>query len=124
MDKLVDLLRELAVGLGTTADKLYPIFIKQAYIDGIIGILFTVIYILGIVACIKLIKYGLDLYKENQNTYADDGCTPIIIGIMVGIILFITLCFTISDTITAFANPQYYALKNIIDQISSISVTK
>lgn len=112
-NKCLEMLKQLATQIGTTIDKLYPLFIKQAIVESWVHViiyiaLFLIIIALTIIA-VKLIK----------NCFDDDIEMFVILTEFFLIIILIIYFFkTITTTVTGFVNPEYLALQNIIQQLS------
>jgi len=117
----------LANKLGTTVSNVYPMLVKQAAVDAWVNLTFM---ILSMIAIITTIIYT---YKTYAGYDSDGNCaytkaerkgqekviviTTIALCILSFIGLIVILC-CFNDTITAFANPQYYALQKLLDIIS------
>lgn len=106
------LIRELADKLGTTAEHLWEILIRQAPISALTD---TIVFGLSIAilpfACWLLLKFMEKLDEEFHyfiavilTGTASVACLIVIIGYIM----------TLSVTIAGFANPEYWALKQII----------
>lgn len=104
-DKLI---RDLAEKLGTTADHLWQVLVRQAPITaitqlviwGLITATFTLLLIAGVRRC----------KKEGDDVAI---CTSISAGLGLGICL-LWFAFDGHAAITALLNPEYWALKQII----------
>ena len=121
MEQLTTLLAALAQKLGTTVEYLWSVLIKQAYIDGVMNIIYCIITIVLIICSIYYLKYYAKNYKEWYGSY--DG-KELEHGIVLGIVLVITCILTlctifmfIPTAITAFNNPEYWALQEILRTI-------
>lgn len=118
---LSKILNELADKFGTTVDHLYAIMIKQAYIDGIESILGAIICIVAILVALRLFKNHFESakkerpnYIENWNDYFEEYVGITIVSCIVGLVLIILIPFACVNAINALANPEYYALHNLI----------
>jgi hypothetical protein len=113
-----DVINNLAEKFGVAAEKLYPVLIKQALIDGISGIILTVVSITVLVLALKGLIKNIPLCNEN------DFDVPAIKVIIYAILCFIsvvgtTICLIkIKDFYTALFNPDWYALQMILDKVS------
>lgn len=121
MEQLTTLLTALAERLGTTVEYLWGVLLKQAYIDGIFNIIYCIIPIILIYPTYKYAKY----IKLKWNEWVENGWGEEIfpcVGFSVLCVFFIILLlFTITEfiptAITAFNNPEYWALKEILKQL-------
>ena len=117
-----ELLNTLAIKFGTTVEHLWAVLVKQAMISAAFNLGFTILAIVGLVFWLLLIlsKFKVPL-KTEENPHpesswdADAKEFTYTITAVVTLALFITLSFAIYDTATAIHNPEYWALKQIID---------
>lgn len=107
-DKTEQLVRELAEKLGTTADHLWGVLVKQAGISSTVNTLALVLTGISLAAAwrwvTKAIKCGDDDSEE----------TALLVGIfisVVSLVWFICLMSSVSDILSGFINPEYWALK-------------
>lgn len=114
------LIRELATKLGTTVDHLWSVMIKQAFVSSMISIFQYLLIIAGVIVWVKIHKWLSEKEGDGySNMRYDDyelaaGVPMIITGIMLLILVVVSL-FSITDTITGFVNPEYWALDHIIN---------
>ena len=115
------LIRELADKLGTTAEHLWSVLIMQATISGITN---TVIYV---VWC-ALLVWGYRIVKRKNTSIPEDDnnlfkpaewdddlkCVAWAVWLVLVIISFLIFSLSLSTTISCFANPEYWALKQIL----------
>jgi len=115
MDKFLEMLKELAIKLGTTVDNLYPLFVKQSYVVGITNILLMVF---GVIVAIISWKLTIKVWKEGEG---DPEYLIICLLPFIGVIApTVVILINLQDTITAFVNPQYFAIQNILQQLSQM----
>ncbi len=106
-EQTLQLIEKLAFKLGTTAEYLWGVLISQAYIHGIINI-----SIVGFFGLFLFIGWYICLtykFKEPDPKILVIGC----LICMSFVYIYLTL-HEINDIITAFVNPEYWALKQII----------
>jgi len=107
-EKAIELLEQLAVQLGTTAEYLWGVLVRQAYVNAIISIIIEIVFFIFIATYIKLlIKY---IHKSDSDDYG----IPLFIGGFISIIMFGFMIGGILDIVTGFVNPEYWALKEIL----------
>lgn len=122
MNALTDkLIRELADKLGTTADHLWAVLVKQSYIEGwcqVVGVSVVGIILLlaGLLVnrktTVKNIEHNGITYMESD--WDDYGVVAWgVFGIIVFIYAIISIA-VISDSVSCFANPEYCALMKIV----------
>ena len=117
-EETTKLIEQLAQKLGTTAEYLWRVLIKQAPISAATDLLYLVLIIItGIV----LFNIHKRLAKEDEHgdsayfTFEEGAAVPMIIGVIIWGILFIVCFFSIGDIINGFLNPEYWALNNVLN---------
>ena len=100
-------LQPLADKLGTTAQYVWGLQVKQAYVDGFValgGLMF------GIFLCVLsvVITRGLVKYKSCD---LDDA---VIIGFLFFVVGLAFILIKFSTILNCFVNPEYYALQQMI----------
>ena len=113
MDKeLTAFLVQLAAKLGTTVEHLWSALLKQASINGSVCILIDIsLMTFSILLWFKtLAKYKTDKYDDTLNIYF----VTLVIAL---IVTTITVLSTLENIITAFFNPEYWALMQILNKI-------
>ena len=115
------LILELAEKLGTTAEHLWGVLVKQAQINAAIDLLIMIV-VLGI----SLVWYRLVKSKTTKPPISNDDPYPyaewsdefaIIAWTLLaiwGVGALIALLCTISTVATALMNPEYWAIKQIL----------
>lgn len=108
------LIRDLAERLGTTAEHLWSVLIRQAPITAITNLLECLI----LVAVCVYYRHRLVLWQKRLRDTCDadhPALPPAYIGLVVLLcITIIHALLTASGIVTAFANPEYWALKQIV----------
>ena len=119
-EQLMNVINQIAEKLGVAAEKLYPILRKQAMIDGIEGIAYI---IFGTILIWVTIKFALKIVKK-KDKYEELICQDwdiewlpyslcVGIPIIIGVILITT---SLNTVLTAFINPDWYIINNILGQ--------
>lgn len=127
-DKLVDFLiektedfgsviDELAKQMGVAAEHIYEVIVRQQYVEGISGLIGSgLFFIFAIILMIVSLKSRKRLLNEG---YAD-GSDMIAfrwIGIVISFIIVIVVLFTTIAYLKMLLNPEFYALKDIMELI-------
>lgn len=106
----------LAVKLGVTAEYLFGIYVKQAYINSVIGICgITMIFVL----LLGMIPVGVWFCKRIRNK---EICTEwhfawaAPMGVLT-LIFLMSLTIELNNIVSGFINPEYYAFKEILKNI-------
>ena len=143
MDKAMELLEQLAIKLGVAVEYLWTTLVKQQYVEGITCIamiIIDIIIIIVLLCCIpRATKSLTNKYKElaedrrkNGTGYNGSYVTSSeaedyynifskVIPIVGYLLIFALILFIISNVkfgIQQLLNPDYFALKEILDAIS------
>lgn len=124
----------LASKLGVAADKLWPILLKQAYVDGIINIVGLCFGLSCLIVSLALIYRffiaEIELASRTWNEIVEktrgkrsaewDEERVAIFCVCVGIAIAIGLIFagvSVVNGVTCFINPEWYALQKILSEL-------
>jgi hypothetical protein len=115
----------LAGALKTTAEHVYVVLVKQQVVYSISYLLFDIMLFIVSIYFLSCFKNN---YKRTQiktdSWYNDDiedhfGLVGMLVfGIIFGIILIVSIAFNGTDIVTGFINPEYGAIKDIINFIN------
>lgn len=121
MKEITPLLEKLAAKLGTTAEHLWGVLVKQAHVEGVVGLVFIT------VATVAVLCWGFfifpKLYKKYKaiqkeyGRYSDDGegyLIAMVIGSVALGVLFLVSLGEVNNVVTCFYNPEYWALKRVL----------
>jgi len=116
-EQIAPLLEKLAEKLGTTVEHLWQVLVRQAYIAGVYDISFAVIFILasvvGIPKFVRLLKNWLQKGGDAE-FFAPVIAVASIVGWAVVAVIVLS---SIRDAVFALANPEYWALKEVLEAI-------
>jgi uncharacterized BrkB/YihY/UPF0761 family membrane protein len=112
-ENLEAVLIELAKKFGTTAEHLWAVMVKQAYISAASELLFFILF--GGVLLFGAVKIwgAIQAYEEGYYKREAKEMFWIIGGFVGGGFLLVFYCF-ISSAIQRVANPEFWALQQII----------
>jgi hypothetical protein len=115
MKEIAPLLEKLAKQLGTTVEYLWGVLVRQAMISACIDILQ---YIMLGVATYFFVILTKKFYKISEDANWDEFwiVLPALIGIAL-LIIWVVAFFAIQNTITGFINPEYWALRKVLEII-------
>ena len=116
-EETLKLVEQLAYKLGTTTEYLWSVLIRQAPIEAIINIFYTLAIIISGIGLYKLHRYFTkedDLNESKYYQYEKALVTPMIIGCLIWVIIAVICFFSIGDIIVGFINPEYWALNKIL----------
>jgi len=131
MNKVGEYIDALAKNLGVAAEHVYKVLVQQQLAEGIGGLLVSLlINIVCILVLSKLVKvyrnaeyreieFGFSMKKVPQNkqaefVYMGDGVPFWVFGILSIIVLGIMIPIA-HDFVLRLINPEYYAIKEIMD---------
>ena len=119
-EQTIKMLEDLARSLGTTAEYLWEIMVRQAPINSFINLLLLIFSIgLGYV----LIQLHIEFSKEDEagfNSYENKEDVlriMMLLGFTVWLGVFMYSIFSIGSTINGFVNPEYWALNEILNKL-------
>jgi hypothetical protein len=123
-DNTTKLLRDLAQKMGTTTEYLWGVLIRQARIDAIIKLTeLIIVLIIGVVLLLLFFRFN----KKNPDDSGSlsnwfEKSEPLSVVFVICCIIWLLFFFvslsTINDIFYGFLNPEYVALKNVMDFIS------
>ncbi len=119
MDKIVVLLEQLAQQLGTTVPLLWGILIKQAWIEGLSGLLGILTIALTTYPFVKWMKYVIKEWNGKicqDDTETLHGAGLIVLGSAL-FIFIIAASANVTNIISALFNPEYWALNHITEML-------
>jgi hypothetical protein len=112
-------LKDLAGKLGTTAEHLWSVLIRQAYVSFATDLF---LYAAASVAIYALIKGARELFKIEENPFTQEN-PALIFAIVLGVVAVAIsgmVLIQIPHTITKIINPEYWALMQVLDAIKGV----
>lgn len=117
-EQVINVMQELSQQLGVAVEKLYPMLVKQAYIDGVKSLLGGVTTLVLIVICVKLMR---KLIKEPMLDEWGEWSLPLLLGVSslgICVVILTIMCYAnFSSSITPLLNPDWYITKNLITKL-------
>lgn len=117
-EETLKLIEAFAAKLGTTAEHVWAVLVRQAYVSGWCDLVFYLAVSIAVALTLKLAKKCQQKAKEESDKrgWGDEegwvaGLTACLITSM---ILVLVSILSIDDTITKFFNPEYWALRQIL----------
>lgn len=115
-EKLTALLEKLATQLGTTTQYLWKVLISQARVSGIKSLVYIV---LVIVSGISLFLLHKKCCKTEEGFFSYDDNEGLIVMMIILAIIWVVMFFigmdAMSNMLNALFNPEYWALKEVLD---------
>lgn len=103
-------LQPLAEKLGTTAQYIWGLQVKQAYVDGFVALAY---FLFGAMMIVGSIRIFYKLFDNSKKAIEDEGF--LFVGSIVSLFIGFIFCASWFSTIlNCFINPEYYALKQLI----------
>ena len=115
-DKLI---QELADKLGTTTEYIFGVMVQQAPVYAAITVVeMLAVSLYGWVLWKIHCKFSKKQEGSSWTYYENDEgiiLVPLIIAALIWFVLFLCCLFAIHPAITAIINPEYWALKRIVN---------
>ncbi len=120
-DNTTKLLEQLAQKLGTTSEYLWTVLLTQAPISAtttLLQILLILLFGLCLWKVHKRLMKKKDDFSDNAYDKFGDGVSILMaIGAIVFVGMLVVCIFGIGDVINGYFNPEYWALKEILNSI-------
>lgn len=121
-EKLSEAVKVMADKLGVAAEKLYPILIKQAYVEGYINLFYAIMCLLLALVVILIVKHLLkkrNMYKQTNkyNSEDDTYAYGALFASFIATILIVITAGCANWAVRALYNPEWYAIKMILDLV-------
>jgi hypothetical protein len=120
-EKTLQALTALANKLGTTAEYLWGVLLKQAPLTGAINMLLTAAWVIGAVMWCRFVVRKTTKPKateEDRYPHADWDSEPAffawVAAVLVALIAGLTVSSSLATTVAALVNPEYWALRQIL----------
>ena len=118
MDKAMEYIDKLAAKLGVAAEHVYGVLVKQAFANGVTdAIIGAVFLMIAVVAGVIITRVTIKSYDSDFGDWDIEwGLLVIVVGLLV-ILPGVFGIYVITEGIKALINPEYYAIKEILDTI-------
>jgi len=117
-EKFQKLIEALAAKLGTTAEHLWGVLVRQAPISGAVDLVLCVVIAAVTVWWVALVKRKTTCppeTKTNRAEWRDEGAfLAWIVTVIFGVLALISAIVSAQGIVAAFANPEYWALKQLV----------
>ncbi|MCP9283002.1 hypothetical protein [Bacillus safensis] len=118
MDKAMAYIDKLAAKLGVAAEHVYGVLVKQAVVGGVLS---TLMMIVAIIVAVFLTKSLAEKSREYQKHVGEYGLNPYQVihwfTVFALVVLSIAALTNGPDMVGKIINPEYYAIKEILDTI-------
>lgn len=120
-EKFQKLIEALAAKLGTTAEHLWGVLVRQAPISGAVDLVLCVVIAAVTVWWVALVKRKTTCPPETKTNrypkaeWRDEGAfLAWIVTVIFGVLALISAIVSAQGIVAAFANPEYWALKQLV----------
>jgi hypothetical protein len=120
-EKFQKLIEALAAKLGTTAEHLWGVLVRQAPISGAVDLVLCVVIAAVTVWWVALVKRKTTCPPETETNrypkaeWRDEGALLAwIVTVIFGVLALISAIVSAQGIVAAFANPEYWALKQLV----------
>ena len=123
-EKAFEYIDAIAANLGVAAEHVYGTLLKQAMVSGLRSVVYIIICLAVGYAILKVFKRIYADVKEGEDGIFVDsygvslgGVFSLVFGGIALILMFFAIMVDISNATTALLNPEYWAIKEILDTI-------
>lgn len=114
-DDVKDFLSQLAEGLGTAAEHVYPIFVRQQVVE---GASFLLILVIGIVVVCTCANNIFKIASKDDTSDTEDVILGLSAAIgFISLIAVVLGIFNVDIHLGKIINPEYAAIKEIVGMI-------
>ncbi len=111
----IELLKVLADKFGTTTEHLWSVLINQAFLSGLSNSAFLAVILIPSVWWIRYASREIRKEREHESYYSATSAETLrFIRILLILACVIAACILLHDIMTAFVNPEYWALREIL----------
>lgn len=109
------LIEELAAKLGTTAEHLWGVLVRQAPISATVSATLTLAWIIVLVCGWRFAVRSMKRSQEDSIMH-DEEVRSVVIGALILVSIATAVAITIVSVgcVSAFANPEFWALKQVM----------
>ena len=113
-----DALKEIAAGLGTTVEYVWPVFVQQQVVNGVIALTYIVLNLLAFtVAFIMFISSRRAEVKERRYDWGENVVASFITSMAFLLLFLFVIGCNLDTAMTGIFNPEYAAVKEVIELI-------
>jgi len=120
-EKFQQLIEALVAKLGTTAEHLWGVLVRQAPISGAVDLVLCVVIAAVTVWWVALVKRKTTCPPETETNrypeaeWRDEGAFLVwLVTVIFGVLALISVIGSAQGIVAAFANPEYWALKQLV----------
>lgn len=112
-DKTLQVVADLASKLGTTAEYLWGVLLKQAPITGSLTLLAIGAWV---TACVMAVRYVARKTSGKNPEWHEEGLQVVawFCTVILCVITAVVVTFELGGAVTALVNPEYWALRQIL----------
>ena len=109
------LIEELAAKLGTTAEHLWGVLVRQAPISATVSAALTLAWVVVLVCGWRYAVRSMKRANEDSILH-DEEVRAVVIGSLILVSIATAVAITIGSVgcVSAFANPEFWALKQVM----------
>lgn len=121
-DKMTEVLEQIAIKLGVTADHLWGVMIAQQRIDAVLSAGFVIFVCAFYWYYIRFARRAVESTKKKfiEAFVEPEVGVPVLILGIIGLSLFPPGLIAIDNAITAIINPEFGALKDLLNMMSGL----
>lgn len=123
IDAIGEVVKEMATGLGVATERVYSVYTKQMFYDGIMEIVSSLLFVGFLFAVLKVGLRKFKSYLDVDDEEKDDKEVFLVVSLIATILFVIITCFQINDikigAMMVF-NPEYYTMKDLLDSVKEL----
>lgn len=120
-EKYQALIEALANKLGTTAEHLWGVLVRQAPISGVVDLVLCIVIATVTVWFVSLVKHkttapaATDEYRHPRAEWQEEAAfLAWAVALIAGVFALVCVICSAEGIAAAFANPEYWALKQLV----------
>lgn len=118
--KIVEIIDKLAEKLGVASEFIWSVLVKQAFVEAVISIFWAIIMYLSAFVFYIFVRNLFKEYSEAQKNKPNEDYEGYVIAVIMsgaaGLICLLIGLFQTADAIHCLINPEYWALRKILNQ--------
>lgn len=112
--KVIEYLDVLAKNLGVAVDYVFAMLVRQQIVEGVV---YGSIWLIVLGACVAALVPYIKWAWKNADDDVDQLLFSLLLGLFITVIPIVLSLIFLPESIMKVVNPEYYALKTILDAV-------